>query len=615
MVAHTSQIRWTVGFLVLCFAAGLPAPGQTSGAGGGKPISLSPPSPPMSLAKQSIHAQNRISYGPTPEQTADIDANGLNQWIVKNLDASFTGTPARLQTLLDKITLPVEHNPASATGNLKNLAYSQIAMALYSQNQLQEQMANFWEQHFNVYHRAVRNFLEKKFFADDPPTADRYAVYYQWLENRDFRDGALGHFEDLLILSATGLPMMSYLNTAVSQNPTPNQNYARELLELHTVGVANYEQADVIEASRLFTSLEIRWLHQNDYGDPLATPTDQLIGDLNGDGAVGPSDLALLIGAFGTASPEADLNGDGTVNPSDLGLLLGNFGIRLVLGAWFNEADYNAGAKTVFANSAYTISVGGSSQTAAEKYGEITSFLTQLARSELTARYVSAKLVAKFVAPYDPDLLDAWPADLQSLVETCVTRWLATDGHIRDVLEVIFDSELFLNPAYRYAKTETPLESAVSSIRAFEANDLGSGAATTIAQLERVRATIVDQAHHPFFQVAPPTGFPEERSPGSGNLRALIQAHVDNVGGAEALNFDWAQVIPPSAPADVADIADRMLALLYGTEGFSQIERDLAIAFLNDYLNDLPPSHTPSHEELCAHLAAMVASYPTGFLQ
>ncbi len=570
----------------------------------------------------SIHVQNRLGYGPSPEGTAYIAAHGVGDWIDRNLAADFDDSGnSRLQALLALLETP-SFNEQKTDFNIeqpgslnRRLQRIQIARALYSRNQLVEQMTNFWEQHFNVNHKDARLEL-KRLLALNDKEAFNLAGYFAWLENVRFRAGALGAFEDLLLESALGPSMMVYLDTATSKASGPNENYARELLELHTVGVGAHDEHDVTAVAKCLTGLEIRMVNPNRYGDPLAELHEDpaawfAFGDVDLDGKVKLNDLFTVTDRFGTTDPAGDVNGDGVVDMADVDIVANNFGkLSWVYGPWFNEADYSPGEKIVFAGAPDEIRVGGASITREQKYGEIVTLLTALARSQRTARYLSAKLTAKFVSPQDPDRLDVWPFNLKNLAEAGAAAWTQTGGDIRETLEVLLTSNVFLNnPNHRWSKTETPFESAVSAIRAFEVDDSGPGAVQDEATLETLRETIEDRAFHSFFLVRPPDGYPENRAPGSGNLLALMKANEAN---ASALAFDWGTLIPPGSPPNTASIAAGALQLLYGPNGYSQTDLDLATAFLDDYLADQPAA---SHGALCAHLAKLAASMPRGFQQ
>jgi uncharacterized protein (DUF1800 family) len=150
-------------------------------------------------------------------------------------------------------------NPSRAV--VEELQAQRLLRDIYSSHQLEEVMTTFWLNHFNVY-------LHKN---EETPY---YLVSYE----RDvIRPRALGNFEDLLVATAESPAMLLYLDNSSSTGPdsitaekqkeraamgkaakaTPpglNENYGRELMELHTLGVnGGYTQKDVTEAAKVFT--------------------------------------------------------------------------------------------------------------------------------------------------------------------------------------------------------------------------------------------------------------------------------------------------------------------------------------------------------------------------
>jgi len=134
----------------------------------------------------------------------------------------------------------------------RDLADAKLYRALYSNRQLEEVLTDFWYNHFNVY-------LEKG--------ADHYLVTA--FERDAIRPYVLGKFRDLLRATAQNPAMLFYLDNWQStgeQSPAGqrrhsglNENYGRELLELHTLGVdGGYTQKDVTEVARCFTGWTIR---------------------------------------------------------------------------------------------------------------------------------------------------------------------------------------------------------------------------------------------------------------------------------------------------------------------------------------------------------------------
>jgi uncharacterized protein (DUF1800 family) len=115
-----------------------------------------------------------------------------------------------------------------------------IYRAAFSQRQLYHRMVEFWSDHFNQDIAKVGYLL----------VADQRDV---------IRKNALGKFPDLLRASAHSASMMAYLDQNASRNTAPNQNYAREIMELHTLGVdGGYTQTDVAELARVLTGWTIQ---------------------------------------------------------------------------------------------------------------------------------------------------------------------------------------------------------------------------------------------------------------------------------------------------------------------------------------------------------------------
>ncbi|WP_171962244.1 DUF1800 domain-containing protein [Bordetella trematum] len=114
-------------------------------------------------------------------------------------------------------------------------------LALYSPSQLQDQMTWFWMNHFNVWANkgAVGTLV------------DEY-------ESQAIRPHALGRFRDLLAASLRAPAMLLYLDNHSSRAGKINENYARELMELHTLGVdGGYSQRDVQELARILTGVSV----------------------------------------------------------------------------------------------------------------------------------------------------------------------------------------------------------------------------------------------------------------------------------------------------------------------------------------------------------------------
>src|SRR3712207_2139919 len=103
---------------------------------------------------------------------------------------------------------------------MHHLVRATLIRSVWSRRQLFELLVEFWTNHFNI----------------TIPISDIWDL--KNVDDRDvIRRNALGSFSDMLIASATSPAMLRYLDNETSRGATPNENYARELLELHTVGV------------------------------------------------------------------------------------------------------------------------------------------------------------------------------------------------------------------------------------------------------------------------------------------------------------------------------------------------------------------------------------------
>jgi uncharacterized protein (DUF1800 family) len=163
--------------------------------------------------------------------------------------ALFAAAPAELRRKLEMAS-----GPAQVVA--RDLTESKMLRAIYSNRQLAEVMDDFWFNHFNIY-------LDKN--------ADRYLVTEY--ERDTIRPRVFGKFRDLLEATAKSPAMLFYLDNWQSVGPNApqprgpnakgqkrglNENYGRELMELHTLGVdSGYTQNDVTEVARCFTGWTI----------------------------------------------------------------------------------------------------------------------------------------------------------------------------------------------------------------------------------------------------------------------------------------------------------------------------------------------------------------------
>jgi uncharacterized protein (DUF1800 family) len=225
--------------------------------------------------KQIVHVLNRMAFGPTAEDVAHIRQIGIDRYIDEQLHPESIPEPpalterlAALDTLkLEPAQLFAEYGPILPVMNngvkpapeeakarrqraqviVRQAQAARIWRALYSPRQLQEVMVDFWYNHFNVFAQKGLDHL--------------------WVGNYEaeaIRPHALGHFRDLLMATARHPAMLFYLDNQLNTAPgSPgargnltglNENYAREIMELHTLGVdGGYTQADVESLARILT--------------------------------------------------------------------------------------------------------------------------------------------------------------------------------------------------------------------------------------------------------------------------------------------------------------------------------------------------------------------------
>jgi uncharacterized protein (DUF1800 family) len=221
---------------------------------------------------KTIHVLNRLTYGIRPGDIDRVQSIGLDKYIQQQLNPdSLVESPAVIERLakLETIDLsPVElfqqynpnppnngQNPEVLTRRIERKQGRQVTnqarearlwRSIYSQRQLQEVMVDFWYNHFNVH---------------GEKGLDR--LWVGAYERQAIRPNALGKFRDLVGATARHPAMLFYLDNWQNVAPVTNkkgrfqglnENYARELMELHTLGVdSGYKQDDVIALARILT--------------------------------------------------------------------------------------------------------------------------------------------------------------------------------------------------------------------------------------------------------------------------------------------------------------------------------------------------------------------------
>ena len=213
-------------------------------------------------------ALDRLAFGPAPGEVERVARQGARSWIAEQLSRP---TPPHAQA--EDLDLPasqpgasMQEDPQAFREEAREIAVAlaahRVAHAVDAAHPLHETMVDFWANHFSVF---VRKGME--------------AIFLASYEADVLRPHALGRFGELLPATASHPAMLFYLDNWRSAAPQPpgfgffpafpgqakrqrpeglNENYARELLELHTLGVdGGYTQHDVEQVARVFTGWTI----------------------------------------------------------------------------------------------------------------------------------------------------------------------------------------------------------------------------------------------------------------------------------------------------------------------------------------------------------------------
>jgi uncharacterized protein (DUF1800 family) len=334
------------------------------------------------------HLLSRFAFGPRPGDVERVQSIGAEAYLHQQLrPAPIALTPISISNL---------RNVQPPRKLLEDLQAHKIARAVENEWQLQEVMTDFWFNHFNV-------FWSKN--------ADRWLTTPY--EANAIRPHVLGKFKDLLMATAKSPAMLVYLDNRLSSSVRGiNENYARELMELHTLGVdGGYTQKDVQEVARALTGWTI----------------------------------------------EAPQRGGAFI---------------------FRPRMHDDGEKIILGHRIHAHGITD---------GE--AVIDILAKHPSTARFISTKLVRRFVADDPPE----------SLVNHVADVYKKTDGGIREMLHAIVTSREFNSPDTVGAKTKTPFEYAVSAIRSLDGTTDGS----------RPLAQSIARMGQPLYQCQPPTGYPD----------------------------------------------------------------------------------------------------------
>ena len=378
------------------------------------------------------HCLRGTPYILTRRVPQPVKDNSFNQRCYRNACMAVAISSPIEQHLNTHQWCPVQRIP-SALAHLKHdPEIVAILRATYTNNQLQEVLTDFWFNHFNVS-------IAKNQCAQFIPVFERDAI----------RPNVLGNFNQLVMATAKSPAMLLYLDNfssagmnedfenrvnnytkklarlqkdtsekgkkALQQlNKTKsqglNENYAREVMELHTLGVdGGYTQNDVTQAAKVLTGWTVYPI--SDYGP---------IGNMK-----------KIVEKFG----EEKLSNAGFVHQGDF---------------LFTINRHDVSEKTVL----------GKKFPAGRGLEEGEELLNMLAIHASTAKFISKKLAIRFVSDNPP----------QSLLDKMTNTFIKSKGNIRDVLITMVTAPEFWTKEALREKTKSPFELVVSTVRIMDAH-------------------------------------------------------------------------------------------------------------------------------------------------
>jgi uncharacterized protein (DUF1800 family) len=403
------------------------------------------------------HLLSRLSFGARPGEVEQLLSQGLGKWVQQQLDHTFPNSELSKklsgydalsldnETIVNRylnagqVVRMMQKNGTLSKDSMaklekadyrkdlvklmqekglklpqelnRQLVAQKLIRAVYSENQLQEVMTDFWFNHFNV-----------------SVTKGQSQPYVLTYERDAIRPHTLGKFESLLKATAQHPAMLYYLDNASSGSDNNemnqrikkmvpansklkraaglNENYAREVMELHTLGVeGGYAQADVTEVARALTGWTVRPMMKDGYGERLAKMQQSRLG----------KNMATTEGDF-----------------------------------LFLAVRHDQGEKTVL----------GKKYPANGGLNEGLEVLHQLATHPSTARFICKKIATRFVCD-TPSV---------TLVNTMADVFTKTGGDIKQTMIAMLNSREFWKKEVLRSKIKSPFELAVSAVRATNAD-------------------------------------------------------------------------------------------------------------------------------------------------
>lgn len=592
-----------------------------------------------SNALLSANVLNRLAYGPSPDDLDAINVSGPGAYINSqlapwNITEDVANTHTNLQNIQAMLVEPTNFVYATNAG-IADLRAWHILRAVGARRQLLEILLQFFENHFvTEWSKSVSSYFNAYYSTSS--MEDRLATQLEYMENVKWRNALLNPqctFYDLLKVSAESPAMLIYLDTVTSRgdgNNVANENYARELMELFTMGVDNgYDQSDITTESRIWTGWRIEKVDFTNAFNPFAPKTTIIIPGSTNTSTTTYSNL-FGVWAF-NYKPKYHNGSEKLIFPGKI--------VPPRFGPPWTTRTYGTNTTPGL----YQIDIAGHSTTDTNGIQEGYQFISHIANLPFTEEYISIKLCRLFVSdnfpnpgndPNDPayPLYNYAGGNLSpeaGLVHQCMLTWENSNppGQIWPVLKTIFDSALFRGNGSASQKIKTPLEFTVSAIRALRSSTNGSNLAGTFTcstdgysiggTTSGAASPLSRMGDMLLFDRSSPDGYPEMGPPwvSAGSVAERVRfvqslciaagqsghSGSQNGTGNDAANCVVDVVgllkykVPSSNWSNAGAVVDYFVGILFPGEGAGNLQflRQEAVNYLNDGSADSPPSTTP----------------------
>ena len=484
------------------------------------------------------HVMNRTGFGWGEWSSSRIQTLGIQGYIDEQLDPASIDESDNV-ALNSRMAL---HDPPAA---IYGLVSRQLFSAIYGRRQLEQEMTAFWANHFNTHWQKPVDFLLPLYSpcSESPgPSCDpnfpqilyREATATQHHETEKFRHLAFnGTFREIVEASARSAAMIVFLDSFKNINGSPNENYARELLELYTMGVdGGYTQRDVEELARILTGWTICKKSLADVDNPTA-PCIANYWE--------PAPAGRWVAHFDMSYIEP--------------------GIR----------RHDCGAKVLFEDTPYETHFPATPCVSPQEgVDELDAALDAIVAHPSTPRYIVKKILQQLVAD-NPSAVA-----IDALLEVWYNHPDGV-GVLREVTRAALQLPEFRSPDQAGSKIKAPFEQFVAAMRATRGSTNG---------LSLIFNYLATAQQLPYCN-AIPTGYPEtgpEWIDTHGTLTRqsfglVLSARADAAFGSDPIGLLSANGVSP-VPGNEAAIVDFFAKILFAG-AISPADRQAAITFLS----------------------------------